>query len=94
MMKTEETLSIIAKKDSILKQQQLQQHPRSQISPVQKNRQQNQNLVQEQQLLDQLEATGGVLGGVLQNNSGISRTRLKGLNNSQSNKRMPTWKAP
>ena len=27
------------------------------------------------------------------NNSGISRSRVKGLQNSHSNKRLPTWKA-
>lgn len=33
------------------------------------------------------------LSNVLQNNSGISRTRIKGANTSQSNKRVPNWKA-
>ena len=31
--------------------------------------------------------------GIIQNNVGISRSRVKGLQNSQSNKRLPTWKA-
>lgn len=49
------------------------------------NNENNSNLLQGNMMMNNAAS--------LQNNSGISRQRLKGLQNSHSNKKLPTWKA-